>query len=241
MIRIAVIEEESELLKLEKQLTEEYFRSKGLICEIQSYRNVEWFLLELREEMADIYILGDSMTSKSGLEIARKIREYYVGAVIMFVTNSTKYAVDAYEVNAYRYIIKDNIEQKIKEAYNSLLPGLMEKERHYYVTEKKGSIEKIYYGDICYLKKEGKYVIFKQRITETKVRKSLTEILRLLNDDRFLQIDKNCAVNVDYVVSLKNYDIEMYDGSILTVAKQRLAKIREIIGQYWKVSDKNIL
>lgn len=61
---------------------------------------------------------------------------------MIFITNYMDYAVDAYEVNTYRYIPKTKMEEKLPEAYESLLPEFMKREEQYYVIEKKGEIEK---------------------------------------------------------------------------------------------------
>ena len=90
------------------------------------------------------------MSGKNGLEVAREIRRYYADPTMIFITNYMDYAVDAYEVNTYRYIPKTKMEEKLPEAYESLLPELMKREEQYYVIEKKGEIEKIAYSCLLY-------------------------------------------------------------------------------------------
>lgn len=130
---------------------------------------MEWFLLGLTEEQFDIYILDAEMPVKNGIEVAKEIRKLYPEPVIIYVTNHLNYAVEAYEVNTYRYIAKDTMEKGLNAAYETLLPILLAKEERYYIVKKRSELEKIAYSDIFYVKKEGKCAVIVHRNGETSV------------------------------------------------------------------------
>ena len=110
MIRIAILDDEKADLEKEEQITRQYFYNRQAESEIATYQSVEWFLLGLTEEQFDIYILDAEMPVKNGIEVAKEIRKLYPEPVIIYVTNHLNYAVEAYEVNTYRYIAKDTME-----------------------------------------------------------------------------------------------------------------------------------
>ena len=159
MIRIMILDDDEMYLKKEKDITEQYFAEKNVDCTVTIYQNVEWFLLGLNEEKFDMYILDIRMPGENGIEAAREIRRLYPDPVIIFITNFVDYAIEAYEVNTYRYIPKECLKEKLPQAYDALLPGIMEKEERYYIINKRNEVEKLAYSDIFYMKKEGKYVI----------------------------------------------------------------------------------
>ena len=107
------------------------FQKKGLVCTIETFQNAEWFLGGLGEEQFDIYILDVEMPRKTGLEVAREIRKRYPEPVLIFATNFADYAIEAYEVNTYRYIPKEVLEEKLKAALDALLPQILEREEKY--------------------------------------------------------------------------------------------------------------
>ena len=156
MIRIAILDDEKADLEKEEQITRQYFYNRQAESEIATYQSVEWFLLGLTEEQFDIYILDAEMPVKNGIEVAKEIRKLYPEPVIIYVTNHLNYAVEAYEVNTYRYIAKDTMEKGLNAAYETLLPILLAKEERYYIVKKRSELEKIAYSDIFYVKKEGK-------------------------------------------------------------------------------------
>lgn len=154
MIRIMILDDDEMYLKKEKDITEQYFAEKNVDCTVTTYQNVEWFLLGLNEEKFDMYILDIRMPGENGIEAAREIRRLYPDPVIIFITNFVDYAIEAYEVNTYRYIPKECLKEKLLQAYDALLPGIMEKEERYYIINKRNEVEKLAYSDIFYMKKE---------------------------------------------------------------------------------------
>lgn len=137
MIRIMILDDEVVYLEKERKITQKFFAEKGIECRIEPFQSWEWFLAGLKEEKFDLYILDIEMPGKNGLEVAREIRRCYADPVIIFITNYMDYAIDAYEVNTYRYIPKEKMDEKLPEAYQSLIPEFMKREEQYYVIEKK--------------------------------------------------------------------------------------------------------
>lgn len=234
MIRIAIVDAKSEFIEKEKRITETYFQKVGVLCEISVYQNEEWFLLELPEELFEIYILAADMPQHPGIALAREIRKKYPAPVIIFVAENSQYAIEAYEVDTYRFIPRKILEEALENTYDTLLPRMLEQEAKCYVIEKKGDMEKIHQEDIYYLKKDGKYVVIWHKKGENRVRKSLAEMLEELDNPLFLWTDKNCVVNVRHILSLKNHELLMRDGNTLTVVKHRFKDVKVALTQYWK-------
>lgn len=233
MIKIVILDDEEMYLEKERKITEEYFAENKTECRVTTYLNAEWFLSGLQEENYDVYILDMEMPGKKGMEVAREIRKVYPDPIIMFVTNYMNYAVEAYEVNTWRYIPKMALQQKLKEAFDALIPILMAKEERYYVIEKRGDLEKIAYSDIMYMQKEGKYVIITHRRGDSKVRKSLDTVMNELKSREFIMIEKGYIINLLHIMRMKDYDIYMRDGMVLPIGKKRMSAVREAIVDYW--------
>ena len=234
MLRIAILDDDESDLEKEAEITEKYFKDRNIPYKLEVFQNAEWFLMGMKEDCYDLYILDVEMPETNGLEVARKIRKLYPEPVIIFITNYMDYAIDAYEVNTYRYIPKIVLETKLTEAYNALLPEVMEKEERYYVIEKRGEAEKIAYSDIFYLRREGKNVVFVHRRGESRVRKSLTQVRKELDSDEFIVIDKGFVVNIRHVMKLKSHNLYMRDGMILDVGYARFGEVKQAILNYWR-------
>ena len=221
-------------LEKEEQITRQYFYNRQAESEIATYQSVEWFLLGLTEEQFDIYILDAEMPVKNGIEVAKEIRKLYPEPVIIYVTNHLNYAVEAYEVNTYRYIAKDTMEKGLNAAYETLLPILLAKEERYYIVKKRSELEKIAYSDIFYVKKEGKCAVIVHRNGETSVRDSLSAVEKALGSREFIVADRGYLANIRHVMKMKSRELYMRNGNIITVGRERFKHVRKAILDYWK-------
>lgn len=107
MLKIAVLDDQEVYLNKIEEITKTAMIVQGISYELLKYTRAEEFLYDLGEDdKCDIYLIDVELQTISGLEVARKIREKYYDSVIIYVTNYVEYAVEGYEVNAYRYIPK---------------------------------------------------------------------------------------------------------------------------------------
>ncbi len=233
MIKIAILEDEKEYIDKETKVLANYFKEHKQEYRIESYLSSEWFLLGIKEEIYDIYILDVEMPFKNGLEVATEIRKLYPDPVLIFITNYIDYAIEAYEVNTFRYIPKGILEQKLPQALDALLPSLLLNEERYYIIKSRGSSERIPLSDIYYLKKEGKYVMIIHRKGESRVRESLSTVLSTLKSREFIMVDKSYAVNIRHVMKISGYELIMRNDIAVPVGMSRMPKIRQQIMEYW--------
>ena len=60
-----------------------------------------------------IMFLDIDMDERSGMDIARRVRELHLDTVIIFVTNYPEFSMEGYEVRAFRYLLKQEMQQKL--------------------------------------------------------------------------------------------------------------------------------
>lgn len=235
MVKIAVLDDvEAEARRLE-QIVQTYFEDKKANCEIKVFLKSDLLLMELEEKKYfDIFFLDMEMPDSTGLDTARKIREYYMEPFIVYVTNYTEYAPAAFEVNAFRYISKVMLEEKLPEALDALLPKIALLDKRSYMAATTEGIEKILLRNIFYITKEGKYIRIFHRNGESRIRKSLQDIMHELNSQEFFYIDKGCIVNIAHILSCKKGEVLMRDHVTLPISRSRYHEVRERIMEYWK-------
>lgn len=73
--------------------------------------------------MFTVYILDIELPDGNGLELAKEIRKIQERAYIVFLTAYEKYALSGYEVRAFHYIIKENMEKKLVQTMRQICPG----------------------------------------------------------------------------------------------------------------------
>ena len=69
----------------------------------------------------DILFLDIDLGDQNGIDLARGMRAHNPEAVLIFVTNFSEYAPEGYEVNAFRYLTKADLDQKLPGYFSDAL------------------------------------------------------------------------------------------------------------------------
>ena len=235
MIRIAVLDDDPMYLDKVCEITQTAMFQLNHAYELKPYNQVDLFLKDLQNrEYFDIYLLDVEMPQMNGLDVGRNIRQKYSEPTIIYITNHVDYALEAFEVNAYRYITKSCLNDKLPETLKNLLARERKGKEKVYVIKTATSFERIAYGEIYYLMKEGKYVIIVHKRGRNKVRKTLEEALLELNSNEFVMIDRSYAVNLKHAISLRQQQLTLVDGSVLPVSKPRLQQVLNDVVNFHK-------
>lgn len=237
MITIAALDDQKEWLEEEAEITKTYFEAKEKDYRFLPYNEVSVFLKDMEaDKLADIYLLDIELPDTDGLKIARKIKELHYEARIIYITGYVEYAIEAFEVNAYRYIPKTMLREKLPAAYMSLEQKLVPKDEAYYTIEMNSRMERIEQKQIYYLQKDKKYVVLTTKDGESRVRATLDEVLKDLEQHSFVRIDKGCIVNLRHIMKLERREVKMRNGVYLPVSQPQLPIIKRRIMEYWRES-----
>ena len=193
MLTIAVLDDEEIYIESICRITKECMNQMKMDYEIGTYRRGQDVLTDLRRGRCfDIYLLDMKLPDMDGLEVAKKIRRKLSDSILIYVTHYIDFSIEGYEVKAYA----------------SLEAALRRKKQpdRYYLVERYGKQEKIFYRDIYYLKKDRKYVVIVHKDGESPVRKSISALLEGFYGKEFLMIDRSYVVNINQVESLKDYE-----------------------------------
>ncbi len=172
----------------------------------------------LSEEMfakSHLVFLDIDLGEENGINLARKLRRINPEAVLIFVTNFKEYAPEGYEVDAFRYLAKSELDQKLQPYFSDALKVcrgrqqtvdiLCEGETVPIPTQALFYIESMGHDQYLYLKGSPR-----ERL---RTRWSITELEELLRPHGFLRIHKSFLVNMRYLQSLQS------TGAVLTTGK----------------------
>lgn len=103
MIRIGLVDDDLEHLRLMRDYLARYEREEGAAFQIEEYHNGLNFAEDYHGQL-DIVFLDIEMPHMDGMTVARRIRERDASLAIIFLTNLAQYATHGYEVNAIDFI-----------------------------------------------------------------------------------------------------------------------------------------
>ena len=236
MLKIAVLDDQEVYLNEIEVITQNCMLELGISYEIFTYNSPENLLYDIEEDNKyDIYLLDVELPTTSGLEVAKKIREKYYAPIIIYITNYVEYAIEGYEANAYRYIPKKMLKNKLPEAYTSIYPSIESKKKEFYTIEKNHKLERIAYEDIYCIKKDEKYILLVHKHGISRDRKTIAEFMESVKAyDLFIGVDRSYVVNILHVMSLKNQQIILRNGEMIPVSKPKLSYVKKEIMRKWK-------
>ncbi|ANU78237.2 LytR/AlgR family response regulator transcription factor [Blautia pseudococcoides] len=235
MINIAIVDDDEEYLQEIQSIIKKFCYKKNILCNVNAFTCAQLLLYEIDEQKNyDIYFLDIEMSEVNGLELAKKIRKQDRISYIIFITSYIKYSLNAFDYNAYQYIMKSQIKQKLWYTLESIWKRMEEDKREYYTIITQNRYGKILFKDIFYIFKQQKYVIFKTRYNDVTLRDTLKNVYANLDSTEFIYIDKGYIVNIFHIMRLEHNIIFLRNGEELKVSRTYRDSVKEKIHQHWK-------
>ncbi len=194
----------------------------------------------IEAEMPDIAILDIQLSGKkTGIDIAKKIRESYNFPFIFLTSNSDVLTVNqAKEVMPPAYLVKpfskDELYTSIEIALHNFSNriGNIDNEnliiKDSIFVKDKGYYNKVNFKDILYLKSAHVYIeIILKRHQKLVVRTSLNDILEKL-DKNFIRIHRGYIVNTKYILQINHSSLKINEEEIPIGKKYREDTVKRI-------------
>lgn len=179
----------------------------------------------------DIAILDIDFAGKkySGLDIARRLRSFREDAVIIFATNYIEYAPEGYEVQAFRYILKTDIKQKLECYFQQAIQHLQKKSETIKF-QINGEIVDIPLNRILYFEAQlhtVKVIVETMDYRKTKeyiFYSSIGKLDQHLSEKGFLRVHKSYLVNMAHIQRYQCQKVIMDNGLELSASASRYAE-----------------
>ena len=235
MIKIAVLDDEPIFLEKISKKVDVIYKECHIKAEVDCYSNGKVLLDEVKDgKRYDIYVLDVEVPGISGVELGRQLREISEVSFILFLTAYPQYAIAGYDSRAYKYILKDEWEDRLEEALKKIQKEIDDWNAPSYRITINDRLEKIPVKHIYYAKKDGKNVVFYTREGKSSIRKTLAQVYAELPDGDFIYVDRSYLVNLEHVMKLKHREVYMANGDIVPVSYPRLEQVKKGINAYWR-------
>lgn len=152
--------------------------------------------------------------------------------MIIYITASEDFALEAYDVLAIRYLVKPVDENRFFEALDYALSLMQMKKESVFPVKTKNGLESVPYHEIAYIENSSRrldiHLTDGSRITSIYIRRSFEEeIKELLQDGNFLCVHKSFLVNLNHVRKLNQSNIIMTDGTSIPVSRKNSFQVKK--------------
>lgn len=177
-------------------------------------------------------ILDMLMVPMDGISTAKALRNYDFYVPILIVTSTAQFALEGYQVNAWRYLVKPiNKDLFLKELVSIYKEETLEKPNCYVVRNEAG-IHRIRYSDIVYFESDLHTIKLRTMKEEYCFRGSISEIEERMAPYFFFRVHKSYVVNLSHIKTIFKSSLLMENGDTVFLSKHRSAKLYEALLNY---------
>ena len=236
MIKIAIVDDEEQTREQILRTLTENIQEQHKV-EIKLYASGESFFEEIQKgETADILFTDIQMQQLDGVELGKLVRRLCPDMYIVFITSYEEYAAESYRIEAYQYILKKDIEERLSPLIERVVHEIKKDYEEYRWVGTNQRKIKIYHKDIvCIQKIKGsKYAEYITENGKYMERLSMNQILEQIHSNAFILVDRGHAVNVNHIVRVRGNVIQMDNGEEITVSRVQSSQVKEKITAYWR-------
>lgn len=175
-------------------------------------------------EVYDIYFLDIQMPGLDGMETAELLRDGKAEeSVIIFITAFTEFMANAFDVNAFHYLVKPVDEEKFESVFLKALAALHKLQKdadRFIIVKSEDTRVKILTKDIFYVESRGKKIVIHSRggIVETYGKiGAMEESL----GDMFYRCHRCYMVNMGHIKRYNAATIRLVNGDDIILAQKK--------------------
>ena len=258
-VKIAICDDEKGVRDILRQKIDKHCKNSEFICQIYDLETGDGLLALPDEKIPDILFLDIQMPGKNGMQTARELRRKNQDMILIFVTALSEYVYEAFDVNAFHYLVKPFEDEKLGEVLDKALqqynkqektqiPAQQEQTRYpadenqrkdqtqpLAILVKRGSLStKVLLADIIYAEVFNRKIILHTTNGEIEYYGKLTDLCRQTGMD-FYRTHRAYLVNLQYVERYNATTVWLEKGSV-PVSKKQFAGF---VKQYMQYINRN--
>ena len=171
---------------------------------------------------ADLIFFDIEMPGLSGMDVAKKVREYDKHTTIVFVTNLAQYAIEGYSVNAFDFLLKpinySSFELKLDRVFHELHHHMDE---NFITIGNKQGITRLNVNDILYVEVKNHDLIYHSLKEEYRIRSTMLKAVEELSQYHFELCNACYLVNLKYVNRIENNMVEIGESKLMISQSRR--------------------
>lgn len=185
----------------------------------------------------DLFLLDIIMPGTNGIEAARLLRQYCPDSVLIFMTASDEYALQAFSVKALQYLLKPMEPSALFAAMDDAVALMRNTLSKAFCVSAVGGPVHLPFSTILFVECARRvlhfYLLDGTILRSRTVRTAFSAaVAPLLEDPRFVCPHQSFAVNMTHAVKLTSREFHMRGGHIVPVSRNRINQVRQQYREY---------
>lgn len=208
MMKIAIFDTDYKNSELLKRLIYDFSNYRRLELVVETFTNIS----DLVNFQYDYTLYFISFTTESGLKIVEKLHQNRIKVPIIITSNNRSHAADAFKFNAYNFLEFPTQKDTLFRILNNYFKEYFA--RSLIISHGFESVC-INTDDIQYIEAFNKHCILHLKNGNIECGKTMSHVLAVLTDNRFIKISRFFTVNSDYVTTFNSDLITLENGAEL--------------------------
>ena len=182
----------------------------------------------------DVVFLDIQMEQPDGMEAARLLRQRGGHSLLVFVTVLKELVFDAFQVEAFDYLLKPLDSARFHRTMDRVLDALERRTGAAIVVQRGGGCEVVLLSDIVYCEVLGRKVyLHKNDGTISDYYDKLEDLERRV-DGRFFKCHRSYLVNLDYVRGCRDGQVLLPQGERIPTSRLRERELTQALLRHMK-------
>lgn len=174
----------------------------------------------------DVLFLDIMMPRIDGISLARELREFDEDMLIVFITSKIEYMQMGYEVRAFRYLLKDQIDEGLPKTWNDIIKELLDRQDAYFSYEFERKTYRLPIRDILYFESNLRRIVVHTKASENATLYGKLDDLSVKYSS-FIRVHKSYLINRRYIRMISAGTVVLSNGEVLPVSRKYAALLEE--------------
>lgn len=174
----------------------------------------------------DVLFLDIVMPRIDGISLARALRELDEDMLIVFITSKIEYMQTGYEVRAFRYLLKDQIDEGLPKIWNDIIKELLDRQDAYFSYEFERKTYRLPIRDILYFESNLRRIVVHTKASENATLYGKLDDLSVKYSS-FIRVHKSYLINRRYIRMISAGTVVLSNGEVLPVSRRYAALLEE--------------
>lgn len=236
MIKFAICDDEPVMEQKIKNQLSEYMNGVHITSYCVDSFSAGRSLLESGSDF-DVIFLDIQMEQPNGLETAKILRQHKNHSLLIFVTVLKECVFDAFEVEAFDYLVKPLDSGHFKRTMDRIIKSLQQREAKSIVIQRGTSCIVILLAEIVYCEVQGRKIYIHQSNGKITDYYDKLDDLEQRIDERFFRCHRSYLVNLEYVRGCNAGQVMLSQGDKIPVSRLRERDLTRALLRYMKERD----
>ena len=205
---------------------EELVRKADSDAEISVFTNPDELLNA--EDLFDLVFLDIQMEEMTGIDVAKRLRTREIQPEIVFISAVQEYVFDAFDVEAFHYLIKPVDPAKFAKVYDRVKMRIADKKKNLLETEEAAILSvksktrqySLKMTDVLYVENQLKKLLIHTKEETIDLYGAMKDI-EAQTGDGFFRCHRGYLVNLGHIKSYSKDEILLDNGERIMIAKER--------------------